>query len=224
MLLRSSLHLSFIALLGATFVMPTSAQDSDSEEIRLVPISVTATRNPIRAFEYPGMVTVIGRDAIRGVQPSAADDVLRSVPSVEFTGGPRRTGESPSIRGFDGADVIILLDGARQNFGSTHEGRFFLDPSLLREVEVLRGSASSLYGSGGTGGVIEFRSVEAGDFLLPGERAGFTVIHSRFPSATQVLSTGSYRIRIFGRSVPTPSNSAPESASTEYSTTAIDSS
>lgn len=135
-------------------------------------ISVTATRNPIKSFEYPGMVSVIGRDEIDTLQPSTPDDILKSVPNVEFTGGPRRTGEVPSIRGFDGADVIVLFDGARQNFGSAHDGRFFIDPSLIKRAEVLRGASSSLYGSGGTGGVIEFTTVDAGDFLDPGEKAG----------------------------------------------------
>ena len=138
-------------------------------------ISVTATRNPIEAFEYPGMVTVLGHDEIRARQPSTPDDVLRFVPGVEFRGGPRRTGEVPSIRGFQGADVIVTLDGARQNFGSTHDGRFFIDPSLLGEVEVLRGPASSLYGSGGTGGLIGFVTLDAKDLLGPGERAGSSI-------------------------------------------------
>ncbi|RMF11442.1 MAG: TonB-dependent hemoglobin/transferrin/lactoferrin family receptor [Alphaproteobacteria bacterium] len=138
-------------------------------------ISVTATRNPIKSFEYPGMVSVIGREEIQTRQPSTPDDVLKFVPNVEFTGGPRRTGEAPSIRGFSGPDVIVIFDGARQNFGSAHDGRFFIDPSLLKQVEVLRGPASSLYGSGGTGGVIEFRTIDAADFLAPNETIGATV-------------------------------------------------
>ncbi len=141
----------------------------------LDPISVTATRNPIKAFEYPGMVTVIGREEIQSRQASSPDDVLRFVPNVEFTGGPRRTGEVPSIRGFSGPDVIVTIDGARQNFGSAHDGRFFVDPSLLKQVEVLRGPASSLYGSGGTGGIIEFRTIDADDFLSADESFGATV-------------------------------------------------
>lgn len=135
-------------------------------------VSVTATRNPLPAFDAPGMVSVIERDEIELLQPSSVDDVLKHVPGVEFTGGPRRTGETPSIRGFSGADVVVLFDGARQSFGSAHDGRFFIDPELLRSVEVLRGSSSSLYGSGGTGGVIEFRTANAGDFLDPGEIYG----------------------------------------------------
>lgn len=141
----------------------------------LDPISVTATRNPIKSFEYPGMVTVIGRDEIQTRQPSTPDDILKFVPNVEFTGGPRRTGERPNIRGFSGPDVIVIFDGARQNFGSAHDGRFFIDPSLLKRVEVLRGPASSLYGSGGTGGVIEFRTIDAADFLAANETAGATI-------------------------------------------------
>lgn len=143
------------------------------EDSRLLEtITVTATRNPIEAFQYPGMVTVIGRERIETLQPSTPDDILRFVPGVEFTGGPRRTGEVPSIRGFEGEDVLVLFDGARQNFNSGHDGRFFIDPSLLRQVEVLRGPASALYGSGGLGGVIEFRTVRASDFLAPGETVG----------------------------------------------------
>ncbi|MES1945555.1 TonB-dependent hemoglobin [Salinisphaera sp. PC39] len=135
-------------------------------------VTITATRNPIEAFVYPGMVTVIGPEDIATEQGSTPDDLLRSVPNVEFTGGPRRTGEVPSIRGFTGPDVVVTLDGARQNFQSGHDGRFFVDPSLLREVEVLRGPASALYGSGGTGGVIALRTVRAADFLAPDETLG----------------------------------------------------
>lgn len=148
---------------------------SGTQDKILDPISVTATRNPIKAFEYPGMVTVVGREEIESRQASTPDDILNFVPNVEFTGGPRRTGEVPSIRGFDGPDVIVLIDGARQNFGSAHDGRFFVDPSLLKQVEVLRGPASSLYGSGGTGGVIEFQTIDASDFLDPGETFGARV-------------------------------------------------
>ncbi len=168
------------ALSAAQESEPTESEETESESsantsmMRLDKISVTATRNPIKAIEYPGMVTVIGQEAIKLQQPSTPDDILKFVPNVEFTGGPRRTGETPSIRGFDGPDVILIFDGARQNFGSAHDGRFFIDPTLLKEVEVLRGPASSLYGSGGTGGVIEFRTIDAADLLGPGETFGFS--------------------------------------------------
>jgi len=141
----------------------------------LSPISVTATRNPIAPFDYAGMVSVVDSETIRERQPSSLDDVLGDIPNVEFTGGPRRTGEVPSIRGFSGADLVITLDGARQNFLSGHDGRVFVDPSLLRAAEVVRGPASALYGSGGTGGVIALRTLRARDLLEPGDTAGVRV-------------------------------------------------
>src|SRR3546814_7983553 len=81
------------------------------------------------------MVTVIGPQELQTLQPSSPDDILRFVPNVEFLGGPRRTGEVPSIRGFSGPDVIILFDGARQNYNSGHDGQFFIDPSVLKRSE-----------------------------------------------------------------------------------------
>lgn len=146
--------------------------DGDVAQGRLDAISVTATRNPIAPFDYPGMVSVIGMEEIEDRQASTPDDLLGSLPNVEFTGGPRRTGEVPSIRGFSGADLVVTIDGARQNFLSGHDGRFFIDPALLREVEVLRGPASSLYGSGATGGVIALRTVRPEDLLAPGDTTG----------------------------------------------------
>ncbi len=164
-----------IVTAGDQLAQEAAGEASSEAATELGGISVTATRNPIEAFEYPGMVTVIGPQRLQTLQPSTPDDILRFVPNVEFSGGPRRTGEVPSIRGFSGPDVIILFDGARQNYDSGHDGRFFIDPSVLKEVEVLRGPASSLYGSGGTGGLIEFRTIDAADFLAPDETVGAKV-------------------------------------------------
>lgn len=152
-------------------------------------ISVTATRNPIEVFEYPGMVTVVGRDSAAETQPGSIDDLLRQVPGLDFSNGPRRTGETPSIRGFSGPDVIILIDGARQNLESGHDGRFFIDPYFLTEAEVVRGSSSALYGSGGTGGVIALRSVEAGDLLKGTQKYGIETF-AGFQGVNDEWSTG----------------------------------
>ena len=184
-----------------------NADEVTAEKMRvrhLDAISVTATRNPMQAFDYPGMVSVVRRGDIRMGQGSSPDDILSFVPNVEFTSGPRRTGETPSIRGLDGADVIVLFDGARQNFGSTHDGRFFIDPSLLESVEVLRGPASSLYGSGATGGVIEFRTVNATDLLEQGQNAGVAAsvgyqdVNSESRGTFTVYGRAGHRLDVIG--------------------------
>jgi hemoglobin/transferrin/lactoferrin receptor protein len=150
--------------------VPASA--GSATRMSVPPVTVTATRNPLAAFEYPGSVSVIDQDDIETRIPSTVDDVMLGVPNVTFAGGPRRNGESPIIRGFTAQDVIVLLDGTRQNLITGHDSRFFLDPALLESVEVVRGAASALYGSGGLGGVMELRTKDASDFLEPGESFG----------------------------------------------------
>ncbi len=153
-----------------------NAQETDSTQatttVRAAPISVTATRSPMKAFDVPGQVTVKGAQDIADEIPASLDDLFDDIPGVTSFGGPRRTGETPTIRGFSGPDVIVTLDGARQNFVSGHDGRTFIDPAFLGEAEVVRGSSSALYGSGGTGGIIALRTLTADDLLKGDQTIG----------------------------------------------------
>ncbi|MEL6687123.1 MAG: TonB-dependent receptor [Pseudomonadota bacterium] len=161
-------------MLASTAGAQTTALDeaaSSSDEQSEI-ITVYGTLNPIPVIEYPGQVSVITREDIDIFSPSTVADALRDVPGLEFSGGPRRTGETPAIRGRSGENVLILLDGARQSFISAHDGRFFIDPELLRSAEIVRGPASSLYGSGAVGGVLAFETVDADDLLSDGETYG----------------------------------------------------
>lgn len=144
----------------------------ETSKLVLDEITVYGTTNPIAVFDYPGQVRVINREEIEIFAPSSISEALRDVPGVEFSGGPRRSGETPSIRGRGGENVLILLDGARQSFVSAHDGRFFLDPDLVKSAEVVKGPASSLYGSGAVGGVLAFETIDAADLLQDGESAG----------------------------------------------------
>lgn len=168
---RSCLLLSAAAFAFAA--LPALAEEAPEEaEQREETVTVYGTSNPLPVFDYPGQVTVISRDTLELIQPSAMSDLLRDVPGLQFSGGPRRTGETPSIRGLGRENVLVLLDGARQSFSSAHDGSFFLDPELVRTAEVVRGPASALYGSGAVGGVLAFETVNAADLLREGESFG----------------------------------------------------
>ncbi len=171
---RATIARALIVSSFAAGAAPAFAQVSTGEERerREETVTVYATANPIPVFEYPGQVSVITRDDIETRAPSTPSDLLRDVPGIDFAGGPRRTGEVPSIRGLSGENILILLDGARQSFISAHDGRFFLDPELIGTAEVVRGPASALYGSGAVGGVLAFETVDAEDFLRAGETWG----------------------------------------------------
>lgn len=162
---------------------------------KLDEITVYATRNPIPAFDYPGQVTVIDREVIQDFNPSGIFELFDAVPGAGFDGGPRRSGQTPNVRGLSGEGVLVLFDGARQSFLSGHDGRFFVDPDLLRSVEVVRGPTSALYGSGALGGVIAVRTINAGDILEDDERsavqlgAGYQSVNDEW----RVTGTGVWR-------------------------------
>ncbi len=170
-----------IAALGIGSAAAQTANDENSQAegaIQLAQadvLTVYATRNPLPAFDYPGQVTVIEKDVIEDFNPSTISDIFDAVPGASFDSGPRRTGDTPAVRGLSGEGVLVLFDGARQSFLSGHDGRFFIDPDLVRAVEVVRGPTSALYGSGALGGVIALRTITAADFLEEGETAGFKI-------------------------------------------------
>ncbi|GAB5456574.1 MAG: TonB-dependent hemoglobin/transferrin/lactoferrin family receptor [Henriciella sp.] len=158
-----------VSLTGIAFAQDTT---SDTDEQREETVTVYGTSNPLPVFDYPGQVTVVDREALETLAPSSISDALRDVPGLDFVGGPRRTGELPTLRGLSGQNVLILLDGARQSFTSAHDGRFFVDPELIGTAEVVRGPASALYGSGAVGGVLAFESVDADDLLADDQTWG----------------------------------------------------
>lgn len=137
---------------------------------QLAPVVVAATRTATPLDRVAAPVSVIERENLAETQAATASAVLKQSPGVDFGGGPRSNGEIPTLRGYSGKSVTLLVDGARQNSAtSTLRSPLYLDPYFISQAEVLRGSGSSLYGPGGTGGVISFRTLSVDD-LLDGER------------------------------------------------------
>ncbi|HBP53879.1 MAG TPA: hypothetical protein DD643_05860 [Synechococcus sp. UBA8638] len=96
-----------------------------------------ADRDGRDLLETPSAVAVIDGEDMDRFQLSTYEDLLIDVPGLVIQGG-REVAQEPNIRGFTDEQVVICVDGARQNFNLEHCGRFFVDPSLLKQVEVLR--------------------------------------------------------------------------------------
>lgn len=159
------------AVTSAGIAFPERALAAD----RLDTISVTATRTQRTLFNTPDSVSVVSTADMERDQVQKLSDVLKNVPGVSFSSGPRAIAEKPIIRGMSGNRIMITIDGARQNFNSGHKGQVFVDPELLKSVEVLRGPGSAVYGSGAMGGVIAMQTRDAADFLEPGDGFGVRV-------------------------------------------------
>ncbi len=128
----------------------------------------------------PATIDVITQEKLDRKQPLTVGDALDDLPGVEMEGGPKGSQSQPNIRGFGGTGwgtnrVVVTLDGARQDVGAAHGGSMFYDPDLLKQVEVLKGTGSTLYGSGAIGGVIAMTTKSASDFLEGDDKYGFRV-------------------------------------------------
>lgn len=175
---RTSCLIAGVSLLALAAASPALAQDADAvaaTEVQDVLI-ITATRTEIPAFDYPGMASAIDKETISLTAPASLDDLLQQLPGVEVAGGPRRTGQTLSMRGLSRENVTLLLDGARQNFNSAHDGVVYVDPMILSGVDAVRGPASALYGSGAAGGVIALRTADPDDLLSAGETFGIGAV------------------------------------------------
>ncbi|MDM2975129.1 TonB-dependent hemoglobin/transferrin/lactoferrin family receptor [Citrobacter sp. CK198] len=138
-------------------------------------ITVTATGNVRSTFEAPMMVSVIDTSDPENQTASSAADLLRPVPGITLSGSGRTNGQDISMRGYDRRGVLILVDGVRQGTDTGHLNSTFLDPALIKRIEIVRGPSALLYGSGALGGVISYETADAKDLLQEGQNSGFRV-------------------------------------------------
>lgn len=157
-----------------------AAAATQTRAILLDPLTVTGTKTPTPRSDVPATIDVIDAEDLERSQPSTLGDILNDLPGVEVEGGPKGSQSQPNIRGFGGTGwgsnrVVTTIDGARQNVGAAHGGSMFVDPDVLKQVEVLKGTGSTLYGSGAIGGVLALTTKDAEDFLGDGDTFGFRV-------------------------------------------------
>ena len=136
--------------------LPLLACAQTATPAQLDPIVVTASRIAQDARNVLGDVTVIDRDTLERAGQSSLAQTLSQAPGVQYTdnGGPQNK-TSLYIRGAEADHTLVLIDGIRVN--SSIVGTAFLEafsPDMFDRVEILRGSASSLYGADAIGGVV----------------------------------------------------------------------
>ncbi|MFL6286695.1 MAG: TonB-dependent receptor [Pyrinomonadaceae bacterium] len=128
-------------------------------------VTVTASRTETRLGETAASVSVLSSEELESTAALTPDDALRQVPGFQLF---RRTGsraanptaQGVSLRGVGASGAsraVVLYDGVPLNdpFGGWVYWTRVPRESIER-VEVLRGGASSLYGSAALGGVVQF--------------------------------------------------------------------
>ena len=171
--------LAFLSVLAAgtsalALSTTTHAAEEDSDlgpgVAPLEVIVVSATRTENKLIDVPATITVIDEEKIDSILVTDIRDMLRYEPGVEATNDGRYGLSGFNIRGLTGNRVKILIDGTEQSEGFSsgpwlNAPRNFVDIDSLERVEVLRGPASSLYGSDAMAGVVAFRTKGPSSYL-----------------------------------------------------------
>jgi hemoglobin/transferrin/lactoferrin receptor protein len=151
-------------------------------------ITNTATRTERRVDAVPATVTVKPAAEVENRGARDLKDLFRHevdlavrAAAPRFTAAGSSTGragnEGLNVRGLEGNQVLVLVDGIRMpqafSFGAFASGR--LDTLAVEgasTVEVLRGPASTQFGSDGLAGAVALRTLEPTDLLKPGQTFG----------------------------------------------------
>jgi iron complex outermembrane receptor protein len=173
-----------VALLGATlWAAPARAQQDtvprdsvprdsvprDSVTQRLAPVVVTVTREAARSpLELPFAITAVRPDSTRpGLRNTRIEETLLLVPGVTVANRNNPSQDARiSIRGFGARagfgvrGVRVIRDGVPLTLPDGQTPMDYLDLESVGTIEVIRGSASALYGNA-AGGVIDLRSAPA---------------------------------------------------------------
>ena len=149
--------------------MPARADAADVPSLPSMVIS--ATRRPTAALTTPATVSVIDETQLQENLVTNFSEMLRYEPGAAVSREARGRGGEASIqvRGVGAQRLGLQIDGVRLPGGyvaaGANSGQLRVDPLSLRRIEVLKGPASSLYGSDALAGVVLMRTLSPQDFL-----------------------------------------------------------
>src|SRR5476651_2572407 len=152
--IQLSILLPFIGSLSTpAWADQTEPVPTTPNTMRLQEVVVSATRTETSIASIPGSVQVINEEQIRqqtGAGRRVADILGQLVPGISpSTGGMSNFGQT-----LRGRNTLILIDGVSQN--ATRDNFRQLNsiaPESIERIEVVSG-ASSVYGAGASGGII----------------------------------------------------------------------
>ncbi|MEO0165544.1 MAG: TonB-dependent receptor [candidate division WOR-3 bacterium] len=132
------------------------------EVYEIEPLVVIATRYPQNIMEITRTVTII--DSTEIIKHTSLVELLDGIAGIDIKIRGDNIQADPSIRGATFQQVLVMIDGVRVNDPQTghHNLNIPVPLSEIERIEILKGTASSLYGSDACGGVINIITKKSG--------------------------------------------------------------
>jgi len=148
-----TLGLGVACLMGITPARADGAVGPPASSGELATVVVTGRQPsldvlPQKILDTPQSVNVIGEHLLQQQSGTSLSDALKNVPGITLNAGEGGThGDLVNLRGFSAGDDFFM-DGLRDT------GLYDRDAFDYDSIEVYKGPASTLFGRGSTGGVI----------------------------------------------------------------------
>ncbi len=158
-----TLQLSFPLASPEPVLIKLSREQSELEEV-----IVTTTRTNSRIEEAPIKVEVLGLEEMNeenSIKPGNVSSILGDISSVQIQPtSPVTANAVVRMQGLDGKYTLLLRDGIPA-YGGLSGGLNILQipPLDLKQIEIIKGPASTLDGGGAIAGLINFISKEPAD-------------------------------------------------------------
>ena len=143
------------------FSSPVFAQDQASDKTAtLDTIVVTASRSEQKIEDVPARINIIEPKILQQSPIASLPQLLETDASINMvqSGG---YGQAASIflRGGNSNQTLVLRDGVRLNSATSGTASLpFIDTTDIKQIEVLKGPASVLYGTDAISGVVQLIS------------------------------------------------------------------
>lgn len=180
---------SGIALFLVAMGSPQAAEPQQLADATAPVVTVTATRTDHPIEDVPATVSVISETEMERNLVRDIPGLIRYEPGVSVGNNPGRFGANGfTIRGIGGNRVLMQVDGIRLpdafDFGSfSSASRNSVDVDTLKSVEILRGPASSLYGSDAIAGVVSYITKDPEDYLSLTDKPVYGSLKGGYASA-----------------------------------------
>ncbi len=133
---------------------------SHAQEVKLEEVSVTATRVEREVKDTPAGVSVISEEKIKDKAMIGLYEALQGIPGVNVTSRNMGYDTRLIIRGgglkapFGIREIMVLLNGVPITDPDSLTRLDFVDTYLIKQVEVVKGPNSTMWGINASGGVV----------------------------------------------------------------------
>ncbi|QCJ69159.1 TonB-dependent receptor [Providencia heimbachae] len=172
-------RLSLISLLVASATATSALAQTDStstkqakkqDDVVLFPaLSVVGNLNS----SVGAGSSVLKLKDIERTQANNLAELVDQLPGVSSSGSPRPGGQTLNIWGMgDVEDVKVTLDDAPKGFEKYRQGSIFIEPELIKRIDVDKGPHNIMDGNGGFGGTIKITTKDPNDLLHKDQNFG----------------------------------------------------